>query len=184
MKRSILLIILLSVILFGQTNSAIAADAAPLSPVVTSLDPVYTVDNINEYVAALQDPCSGALFELQLANCTFFDAEAGADWYRKVMSCDIQIDGVTVGRVISEYLRLATTEDSDEKIWVQIRDQMVFDGALTIWGNSYNDTYNHWGAEGMSVNILDSGFNSIENKIKYKYTFFNEVYKLCLWLVE
>ncbi len=185
MKRIFLLIFLFSLILFGHTNSAVAADpvAVPLTPVVTSLDPVFSVDIVAGAVNTALDPCSGAALRLPLANCSSFDPEVGEEWYRKVMSCDIQLEGVSVGRVISEYLRLTTNEDAADTIWVQIRDQMVFEDALTIWGNSYNDTYNHWGAEGMSVNILDAAFNYRDTKIKYTYSNFGNEYNLCLWIV-
>ncbi|MCP4682094.1 MAG: hypothetical protein GY864_07160 [Desulfobacterales bacterium] len=183
MKKNVLLIFLFSLILFGNANPAFAADpVVRLEPAATSLNDLYFVDSVVGVLAAL-NPCSGADITIPLDDCDYFDAETGADWYRKVMSCDLQIEGVSVGRLISEYLRLATTEDSEENVWVQIRDQIIVNDALTIWGNSYNTEYNHPGAEGMATNILDASFNKVDMDLKYKYSLWNDVFSICFWAI-
>ncbi len=54
---------------------------------------------------------------------------------------------------------------------------------MTIWGNSYNTDYNHWGGRGMTVDILDASFVPVDLDLKYKFSNWNSVYNLCFWVV-
>jgi len=174
MMKRILLMILLVAMIFSINASPQNADAWNFEPVL--IGPVLMLD-----------PCFGADFSIDLSDCSGFDQESGSTWYRQAISCDIAVEGLG-GRLITEYVRKTTTVNSTDKVWVRLQDQIIIEDTegeivLTIWGHSYNTEYNQWGAEGMASNIIDGDFNPIDVKVKYKYSNFNGVTKICFWIL-
>ncbi len=145
-----------------------------------SLKPEFYVDPIVVLAPVLSDPCFSANYKFPLENCLSIAPDTGTTWYKKTISCDAMYDGTKTGKLISKYFRYSETVGSDEKIYVTIEDQIIFD-TLTAWGRSVNDTYNHWGAMGVTSNILGSDFTPVDLKLKYLYSDYNSIPQICFW---